>query len=188
MIDKAMNFLLEELNGFLGPRLGGGEQPVVLSGLVNADSTVPMAIENKLILTLVNTERESAATGSGPASSPFSGLGAKMSPPLNLNIYLLVSANFGNNYGESIKFLSHALAFFQARPVFTPQGSAAFPRGLERLSLELVNLDFSLLNNLWAALGAKYLPSVVYKVRMLSIQESWLTDRVPGITGTDTGR
>jgi hypothetical protein len=79
------------------------------------------------------------------------------------------------------------VAFFQAKPVFTAQGSASFPRELERLSMELVSLDYALLNNLWAALGAKYLPSVVYKARMLTIQESWITDRVPGISTTDMG-
>jgi hypothetical protein len=188
MIDKTLTFLLDELNGFLGGRFQSSENLVVLSGLVNPDGTVPMAIENKLILTLVNAEREAAAVSAGANSSGFAGPRTRVSPPLNLNLYVLVSANFGNNYAEAIKFLSQALAFFQAKPVFTPQGSAAFPGELERLSMELVNLDFSLLNNLWAALGAKYLPSVVYKVRMLSIQEAWVTDRVPGITGTDTGR
>lgn len=187
MIDKTLNFLLEELNGFLGRRFQSNENLVVLSGLMNPDGTVPLAIENKVILTLTNIERESAAANAAGRSRVVEGPRARVSPPLNLNLYLLVAANFGNNYAESIKFLANAVAFFQAKPVFTAQGSASFPRELERLSMEMVSLDYALLNNLWAALGAKYLPSVVYKARMLTIQESWITDRVPGISTTDMG-
>ena len=188
MIDKALNFLLEELNGFLGRRFQSSENVVVLSSLVNLDGTVPLPIENKVILTLANIERETMAANAGGPSRFLDGPSSRVSPPLNLNLYVLVAANFGNNYAESIKFLANAVAFFQAKPVFTSQGSATFPRELERLSFEMVNMDFSQMNNLWAALGSKYLPSVVYKVRMLTIQEAWVSDRVPGISGTDTGR
>lgn len=187
MIDKALNFLLEELNSFLGRRFQSNETLVVLSSLVNPDGTAPLPIENKIVLTLANVERESAAANSVGLSRAIQAPSSRVSPPLNLNLYVLVAANFGNNYAESIKSLSHAVAFFQAKPVFTAQGSATFPRELQRLSFEMVNLDFSQLNNLWAAQGAKYLPSVVYKVRMVTIQESWVTDRVPGISGTDFG-
>lgn len=188
MIDKALNFLLEELNGFLARRFQSNENMVALSGLVEPDGTIPLAIENKLVLTLVNAERETAARNAGGAPSAFGGLQSRVSPPLNLNLYVLVSANFPNNYPEAVKFLSQAVAFFQAKPVFTPQGASGFPRELERLSCELVNLDFNQVNNLWGALGAKHLPSMVYKLRMITIQEAWISDRVPGISGTDTGR
>lgn len=184
MIDKTLNFLQEELNGFLGRRFQSNENVVALSGLVNPDGTAPPAIENKLVLTLANLERESMAANATPVKRDSDGTGTRTSPTLNLNLYVLVSANFVK-YAESIRFLTNAVAFFQSQPVFTAQNSATFPRELERLSFEMVNLDFSLLNNLWAAQGAKYLPSVVYKVRMLTIQGAWVSERVPGISGTD---
>lgn len=187
MIDKALNFLQEELNNFLGQRFQSNENLVVQSALISPDGTVPQEIENKVVLTLANIERESVANAAS-GSSAFLGLSSRVSPPLNINLYILVSANFGNKYAESIKFLAQSVTFFQAKPVFTAQGSAGFPRELERLSFELVNLDFSQLNNLWAAQGAKYLPSVVYKVRMLTIQEAWVSDRVPAISGLDSLR
>lgn len=183
MIDKALNFLIDEINTFLGRRFQTNEALAVLSSLANPDGTVPLTIENKLVLTLANVEREGAAGTSG--ESPVNGRRSRVSPPLHLNLYLLVSANFGDNYGESIKFLSQAVGFFQASPVFTPEHSAAFPRGMERLTVDLMNLDLAFVYNLWSALGAKYLPSVVYKVRMLTVQEAWIFDRIPGITGTD---
>ena len=55
-------------------------------------------------------------------------------------------------------------------------------RWLEKLSLELLNLSIHEVNNVWSILGAKYMPSIVYKVRMLAVQENWIAERVPTVT------
>ena len=75
--------------------------------------------------------------------------------------YLQVAANFGANYLESLRFLSAALEFFYERPVF----SAA---GVERLSVQMLNLTIQDLHNLWSISGGKYLPSALYKLRMVT--------------------
>lgn len=186
MIDTTFNFIVDALNGFLGARYPGSEPHVVLSSPSNQDGTVPPQIENKLIVTLVNIEREAAATISAMQLRPHNGEYVRVNPPLNLNLYVLVSAYFGNNYGESLKFLSSAMGFFQGKPVYSREDTPDFPPGLERLSLEMVNLSLQDLNNLWGNLGGKYLPSVVFKARMLSIQEGWVTGHVPEISGTET--
>ena len=79
---------------------------------------------------------------------------------MHLNLYLQVSANFAAaNYPESLRFLSAALEFFFERPVFSASGVAS-------LSVEMVNLTIQDLHNLWSISGGKYLPSVLYKLRM----------------------
>jgi len=186
MIDKTFDFILDELNGFLGIRYPSSEPHVVLSNLSNLDGTVPAQIENKLVLSLINIEREAAAAVSAMQMRPQNGEYVRLNPPLNLNLYVLVSAHFGNNYAESLKFLSGAMGFFQAKPVYGREEAPDFPRGLEKLSLEMVNLSFQDLNNVWGNLGGRYIPSVVFKARMLTIQEGWITERVPEITGTET--
>lgn len=186
MIDKTFDFILDELNGFLGIRYPSSEPHVVLSNPSNQDGTVPPQIENKLILSLVNIEREAAAAVSAMQLRPQNGEYVRINPPLNLNVYVLVSAYFGNNYAEALKFLSSAMGFFQGKPVYRREDAPEFPRGLEKLSLEMVNLNFQDLNNLWGNLGGKYLPSVVFKARMLTIQEGWVAERVPEITATET--
>lgn len=185
MIDTTLSFILEELNAFLGARIQNSEHLAVLSSLVNLDGTVPLGIENKLVLSLVNIERESAAPSLGTNTSGGGSHYAHVSPTLNLNLYLLVSASFGGNYSVGLRLLSNALAFFQAKPNFNAHNSPSFPSGLERLSLESVSLDTQVLNNLWAVLGAKYLPSMMYKLRMLTFQQGWATHPVPGVSGTD---
>jgi hypothetical protein len=53
--------------------------------------------------------------------------------------------------------------------------------------MEIVNLDIQGLNNLWGNLGIKYLPSALYKARMFTLQEGWVVEQVPPISGIDVG-
>ncbi|MGV2481909.1 UNVERIFIED_CONTAM: DUF4255 domain-containing protein, partial [Salmonella enterica subsp. enterica serovar Weltevreden] len=39
------------------------------------------------------------------------------------------------------------------------------------------------LSNLWSSLGAKYMPSVVYKMRMLTFDDTFVREFRPGISG-----
>jgi hypothetical protein len=185
MIDKALTFLVSELNALLIPSHGTGELPVVLSNLAEPDGSVPMKISNKIVLTITNIERETAALNQDVAGRPQPAGVLRVNAPLNLNIYLLLSASAAD-YLVALQLLSSALAVLQSRPVFTPQNSSGFPAGLERLTLEIVNLSVQDLQNLWASTGAKYLPSVYLKVRMVTIQGAWVVERVPQVSGTDT--
>ena len=49
-------------------------------------------------------------------------------------------------------------------------GAIPFPATLEKLTFEMVNMNFEELNNLWGVLGGAYFPSIVYKVRMVKVQ------------------
>jgi hypothetical protein len=186
MIDKAANFIVGELNNLLSARFHSNENLVVLSSISNPDGTLPPGIENKIVVSLLNVEREGAATGGmWPARSNGDTHG-RVSPALALNLMILVTASFSGNYGEALKFLGNVMGFFQGRPSFNAQSSSAFPPELERLSVELVNLNIHEINNVWSILGAKYMPSVVYKVRMLVVQQNWISEFTPVISGTGT--
>ncbi|MDD5034760.1 MAG: DUF4255 domain-containing protein [Methylococcaceae bacterium] len=184
MIDKTFAFILKELDDFLKRLYPSAEAHAVMSSLTNLDGTLPLGIENKLILTLVNVERESAAPATGLARP---GNAVRVAPPLNLNLFILVTAHFGANYLEALKFLSAALAFFQSNPVFSPHSGPAFPEGLDKLSLDMVSLDMQTQNYLWSNLGGKYMPSVLYKARMLNIQTGRIAERVPVASGSAVG-
>lgn len=180
MIDKTLNFLAAELNGFLGARFPSKEEHAVVAGLSASDGTSAAKIENRLVLSLVNIERETAASAIG-ITARSDGSYARYQPPLHLNLYVLVSASFNSNYGQALQFLGIALGFFQARTNFDALSGAGFPPELDRLSVEIVSLSIQELNNLWAILGTKYLPSALYKVRMLTLQENWMAGAVPAI-------
>ncbi|MBZ5524632.1 MAG: DUF4255 domain-containing protein [Acidobacteriia bacterium] len=186
MIDKAMNFIVGEVNNLLSARYQSNEKLALVSSVSNPDGTLPPGIENKIVFSLINVEREPAANGgSWPMRNNPEGLG-RVSPPMGLNLLVLVTASFSTNYGEALKFLGNVLGFFQGKPSFTAQNSSTFPGEFEKLSLELVNLTIHEVNNVWSILGAKYMPSVVYKVRMLVVQENWISERVPAVGATTT--
>ena len=54
---------------------------------------------------------------------------------------------------------------------------------LEKLTMEIFNLPINELSHIWSGIGAKYVPSIIYKIRMLTIQEEIIKKEVPSVTG-----
>ena len=69
MIDKALSFLLAEINGHLGRRFPSDTEHAILSPVTKQDGTPPEETANKIVLTLVGIERDSAATATAPPHS-----------------------------------------------------------------------------------------------------------------------
>jgi hypothetical protein len=93
-------------------------------------------------------------------------------PPVFLNTYLLFAADF-SDYAASLLRLSQTIELFQSQRVFDAAHASAtnaFPATLEKLVFDFTNLNFEQLNHMWGVLGGTYLPSVLYKVRVVKIQ------------------
>ena len=43
---------------------------------------------------------------------------------------------------------------------------------IERLTVELQSLGYEQINQIWAFIGGKHLPSAIYKVRMVALQDT----------------
>jgi len=153
MIDTTLSFLAGELNGFLGTIFPASEPRAVLSGLVNADGSPPPGIENRIVISFANLERETAVAAGGIQ---------------NLDIFFLLSSSFRGNYAEALRFLSVSIDFFHSTPVFIPQNSAGFPEGVERLVIEMVNLNIRDVHDLWSGMGCRYLPSAFFRARVIT--------------------
>ena len=182
MIDKALSFLIDRLNAALQQQFPSAEPRAIAAALGVPDAA---PLENKIILSLANIERETGTQTPLNLRPDATGYN-KATAPLNVNLVVLVAANFNDNYGEALKLLSAALAFFQSLPVMTPANSPALPVGIERLSLELVNLSFQELNSLWAIQGSRYLPSFLLKLRTVTITRGEIVARLPLIAGIET--
>lgn len=90
-------------------------------------------------------------------------------PAVHLDLSLLFTA-YGAGYENNLRNLQDVIAFFQKQPVFRAVDITELANdGIERLTLELVTLSFEQLQQLWSMLGGKYQPSVLYKMRMLTI-------------------
>jgi hypothetical protein len=183
MIYEALACLSEELNDFFKLKLNITEEKVVLSGLMNPDGSVAILGENKIVITLVNLEKETLQKL--PSKAITNSFGSQ-NAPLQINIYVLFSAHFSStNYGESLRFISFIMAYFQEKNVFTKSNTPNMDPKLEKLSIEIVDMSMDALSNLWSLLGAKYMPSVLYKIRMLHFDESAVREFRPGVSKVD---
>lgn len=90
-------------------------------------------------------------------------------PPVHLDLSLLFTA-YGPGYANNLQHLQDVIAFFQKQSAFTADDIQELADdGIERLTMEMVTLNLDQLQQLWSMLGGKYRPSILYKMRMLTI-------------------
>lgn len=182
MINAAITHLANQLNQQFKNNFQLLEDVVVVSNLVELDGSVAANANNKLVLTLVNIEKDSLPYRPHQAHRGNDRLSVHSSP-LYLNLYLMMSANFGaGNYAEALKTISQAISFFQQQAVFDRQNSPGLDSRIEKLILDMENLKIPDLNNLWSLMGGRYLPSAFYKVRMITVDAGAIIGQVPMIT------
>ena len=170
MIHAAINQITFELNQYLKRTFERSEEMVVVSNILEQDGTVAAHIDNKVVAFLVNIEKETIASGHPQAKTFGGSRGVVGNAPLHLNLSLMFAAYFsGGNYPEALKSISATMRFFQMTPVFDHQNTPDLDRRIDRLVLEIENLDIQQLSNLWGILSTRYLPSILYKVRMVTI-------------------
>lgn len=185
MIYEALTCLSEEINEYFRNKLKISDDRVVLSGIINQDGTVAIQGENKVLLTLINIEKEPVSRINNTSLKAM----GNTSPPTSVNLYILFSAYFSaNNYAESLRFISFIIAFLQEKNVFTSANTPRLDDAIERLSVEMESVGSEKLNNIWATLGAKYMPSVLYKVRMLTYDGTNIKAYTPLISSASDGK
>ncbi|MCR9173721.1 MAG: DUF4255 domain-containing protein [bacterium] len=173
MIDEALHIVSEQLNQFLKLRFDLTENMVTLSYVVNQDGSVAKDEKNKIIFSLLDISEEVYTNGSGQYRNTPNGEYIAR-PNMHLNLQVGFFAYFNpSNYNEALKFVSAVIQFFHSKPAFTQQNTPILSdRGIEKLQFEMVHLDSNTKNNLWATLGAKYMPSVVYRVRAVLVEDA----------------
>lgn len=186
MIHVALSHLTERLNEFLVRGLGLTEELVVLSQLSDQNGGSAPATAGKLVLFLANVEKENIARNSPSIRTESSG-SIQRFPPAHMNLYVMLTANFdGGSYVEALKMLSAAILFFQKNPVFDHQSSPGLDQRIEKLVLDIENLPWEALSNIWSIQGGKYLPSVLYKVRMVTFDSQDIRALEPDARSLDT--
>jgi hypothetical protein len=168
MIDSAIFSIVDELNDSLNIKFRLNENRVVASNLMNLDGSLSLKDENRIVVSLVNLEEEKTATPNG-FGVPTTGV----NHPIYLNMYVLFYSLFNEKlYEESLKFISSIIGFFQAKKVFTPGNTPGLDQNIEKVLVEINNISFHEQSNILSALGAKYAPCVLYKMRMVAIEEA----------------
>jgi hypothetical protein len=185
MLEAAIGLIAAQLNQALRSAFQVSEDLAVVSNLVDVNGNIPRSAGNKLVIFVANIERESVVAAQGARTAVVGGdrdAVAQTSAAVHLNLVLMFAANFGGNqYTEALKFISATVAFFQGRALFDHHNSPDLDPRIDRLVLEMVSLDLAELSNLWGMLGGKYVPSVLYRMRMISFDSAHITRLVPRV-------
>ena len=185
MISQSLDIVSSELNVFLKRRFGWQEDMVVLSSLISPDGGLSIKEQNRVVCTLTGMEEQNVNRKFRYSKNPENGQFAVQNPLVNLNLFVLFSAYFGEqNYRDALKAISAVVEFFQGKLVFNHQNTPALPDTIDKVVFEMANLSFHELNYMWGMLGAKYLPSALYRMRMLIFDSDAEQLSVPAITGT----
>ncbi|RZL40175.1 MAG: DUF4255 domain-containing protein [Rubrivivax sp.] len=181
MIDAALLHIAAHLNAVLRRAHQSAEDLVAVTGLHEADGSPAAGASHRLSAFLVNLERD------GVPGQPASFMGggerlARSAPPLHLNLLLMFAANYGGTtYPEALKLIGSTIACFQATPVLDAQNSPGLDPRLDRLVLAMESLSLQEMANLWGVLGGRYLPSVLYRVRLLTIDARQADAQQPAV-------
>ncbi len=187
MIHTCLSFLTNELNEYLKVRTGSPTVDRVFLTSVATEGGGVVIPDKSVGVSLINIEEDRVYKDQKSTVINNFGNVERLNPEIKLNLYVLISANFQNtseedssdDYVEGLKQLSFIISFFQAKNVFTPENSpklAEYDPNLKKLVIELYSYSFEQLYNFWSVVGTKYLPSVLYKIRMLTFQEKEFFD------------
>ena len=173
MINESLQFIADELNKYLVLKMGpANEPPRLILGNVSRlfdGEVAATGLVNRVILSLVNVEEDRVAKQQENFVRTDISTRYK-NPQLYLNLYILFSAN-RTGYPDALQHLSYILQFFQFQHVFTPVTHPDLDPRIQKLIVDLCTLNFEQVNHLWSTLGGKYIPSVLYKVRQITIDE-----------------
>lgn len=186
MLDIALQFLRDELNTYLLTRtsLSSIEKVVSLSKVVDEAGKYAFA-QNTVAATIINIEEERILKSQLPEYANIKGQHVVREPELKLNLHVLFAANFAA-YDEALKVISSVLTYFQSHPSFSPNAYPALDPRIEKLTAELQSLSYEQLNQVWAFIGGKQLPSVIYKVRLVALQDEAYKAVQPQLKAIDT--
>lgn len=169
MLKKALQFTSDVLNQFLVNKFQLDDKKVILNNIIEADGSVPQVNQNKVVITLINIEKETARPFYVRNQKLDNGSFADRSLSEKYNLDILITSSF-DNYLETLSFLNGVILFFQVNTFLDSTYSASFPQGLSKLEFEIEKLSYHQMHSLWSAMGAKYQPSVIYKLRLITLQ------------------
>ena len=181
MLFKALSIIKTELGAYIEGLEDGGQQgDVVLGNIALQESGDNESISNRIVITMVNIEEESALKNSNGFYRTNGNLKFQ-NPPVYLNLYLLFTANWQDAYENALRRLSNIIEFFQGNNIFTIQNSPLGAESLDttnpdivemKLILDMYTMTFEQINHLWGSLGGKQTPFVLYKGRLVKVNSN----------------
>ncbi len=170
MIFPAVDIIRQELiNNAVNADLGN------ISEIVNDANN--NGVNADVIISLINIEENRISRDPNNYIRKDGGIIMK-NPAVHLYLTLLfTSVRRAGGYGLSLQDLQNVIGVFQKKYVYDHINTPALDPNIEKLILDMVSLNLQQLHEIWSVLGGRYFPSVVYRMRMVTIDS--LTN-IPG--------
>ncbi len=174
MIYETLEIIKDQVDQYLDAKLPDGSL-LVLENIAKMEDPDITTMNDKVVLSLINIEEE-VALKNLPNVNFKNGAYQYKNKPINLNLYILFSAN-RTVYTKSITALSAIIEFFQNKKVFSQHNTILNPTisALDdvkefKFSIDLYTPTFEQLNYVWGTLGGKSVPNVMYKVSIVKVE------------------
>jgi hypothetical protein len=177
MVSLVIGDLVVHLCGVLDATLAGdvpGERRVVVPTSGRSDTDPFQA--DAVTLLIVNVEEDRLLRPPNPHERRDESGVSTVAPDLRLDLHMLLVARFAR-YDQSWTALSSLLRHFQTHPVVDRITDPALPDGIDRLAFTLQTLSLAEQAQLWGFLRTAYLPSLAYRVSMLTFTDTTPTAR-----------
>ncbi len=172
MIDKVLVFLKSHLDAYVRAQTvvtpdAQADRVVFVNG--KALNSLEFK-EDAVSLLLINVEEERTLRAADPyARITAEGNREKIQPDIRLNLYLLFVACA--QYEKAWQYLSHIIEYFQTHNVLDHESAPDLDERIERLTMELITLDFAAQNEVWNALRVTQHPSLLYKAQLVVFRD-----------------
>ncbi|MEP5340748.1 MAG: DUF4255 domain-containing protein [Algibacter sp.] len=165
MINVVLSVLKDKLNEYL-KNIGSTELDVV--EFINANNSDSFT-DSKVTPFLINVSEDRKFRNADQYSGIIkNGIRTQINPEIRIELQVLFVSKF-SDYNQALKFLSHIIKFFQVNRVLTPLNAPQLSEeNIEKLTIELISLPLEEQNQVWHSLNTSYLPSVLYRIRLLS--------------------
>lgn len=187
-IASTLELIRDKLDEFFKNQDPQLEDWVILSNIVDPEGRVNDAARNKIVMCLAGIEHDTTVATWNRTTPAGSNQYGVVTPPININLLVFFYANFyDKNYVEGLSLIAGVVSFFQQNPWFTHASLLGLDTSIDKVAMEMTNMDPTQTNYLVGMLGAKYLPSVLYKLRMIPFRADTVSGFVPAAQGVRGG-
>lgn len=177
MIFETLQILKEQLENYFTEEGLGKIIALDNIALWQSGSEDATRIEDKVVMTLLKIEEESTLKNV-PNIRISEGKTEYRNPVVNLNLFLIISANC-DSYDISLRSISKIIQFFQGKKIFNSTNTVYNRNNVSfdffdyfRFVVDLYTPGFEELNNMWGTLGGRQLPSVIYRIQLIEIDQN----------------
>ncbi len=175
MIGDILECVCNELSEFIENQVNysSGKKNVILLNPRDKKGDVKIP-DNTIALSLLNinedtTMRNPVATKRVEGDKVYTQI-----PGISIDISIIFMANFPNDYISELNYITKVMEFFQQKDTFTVDNTPSLKKQkkyIEKLNFKLSTTKLEDQHHIWDLLGIKYMPSVVYDVGKILIQD-----------------